>query len=72
MKDRAILHSRLAASESLKAIHKRGKKAYREDKGRKAKITVRTKSRGKLEIEKRQRRSRATSDKKMKGRHGAS
>lgn len=44
------LDPRLTTSGLLKAIHKKGKKANLEDKGRKAKMTVRAKNRGKPEM----------------------
>lgn len=44
------LDPRLTASGSLKAIHKKGKKANLEDKGREAKMAVRAKNRGKPEM----------------------
>lgn len=51
MCSRLMLDSGLIAPGSLKAIHKKGKNTYLEDRGRKVKMTVCTNNRGKPEIE---------------------
>ena len=48
----AVLDSRLATSGSLKDIHRKGRKAYLENKSKKVKTIVRTKNREKPEMEK--------------------